>query len=149
MQQGEMDRLNKEAMDILGYEKPPDNFTSVIMDRIQRETLAGTVNDNPIIGRWGWILIIGVFILLFVGFWLAPSFQFTAKGLLSDAFINNWWMRYVKPSLSAVLMSGKQFGLLILIGISATFLLFADRLIGNKLAASKTRKENFYTPAGL
>ena len=108
------------------------------MDRILHETVLGTKKDNPIISLWGWLLIFIFCLLLFVGFWLMPSTQVPGKDLLTDSFINNWWMRYVKPFLNALLNSERKLNLLMLIGLAATFMLFADRFIGNKLAASKT-----------
>lgn len=138
MEQDEIDKLNKEAIDILGYEKAPINFTSQVMDRILHETVQGTKKDNPIISLLGWLVIFIFCLLLFVGFWLMPSTQVPGKDLLTDSFINDWWTQYVKPFLNALLNSATQIKLIMLIGLAATFMLLADRFIGNKLAASKT-----------
>jgi hypothetical protein len=133
MEQEKVDLLNKEAIEILGYEKAPHNFTSLVMDRIQRETVHANSRNNPIIGRWSWLLIIIVFGTLVLGLWISSATQSPEYGFLADSFLNDWWTGYVNPVLNIILTSESQFGLVILIGITATALLFADRLLGTKL----------------
>jgi hypothetical protein len=133
MEQEKMDRLNKEALEILGYENAPDNFTALVMERIQNETVHAPGKDKPIIGRWGWLLIITVIVLLMLGFWFSSASQSPGNGLLADSFINDWWSRYIHPLLNTIIANGGQFGIVVLIGMTATFMLFADSLIGNKL----------------
>lgn len=133
MEQEKMDYLNKEAIEILGYEKTPDNFTATVMDKIQAEKVPDAAMYNPIIGRWGWLLIFVLFILLIAGFTFLSPDQNQESTLLSDVFLKDWWTKYLHPALNALITTGSHLGLVILIGISATLLLFADRLVGHRL----------------
>jgi hypothetical protein len=133
MEQDNIDRVNKEAFEILGLEKAPDNFTAQLMDKIQGETLQAVRKDNPIIGKWGWFVILLFFVVLLAGASFSAAALNQGNGLLSGSFLSEWSVRYIKPVLASVINGGGQLGLVVLIGMAATFLLFADRLIGNKL----------------
>jgi hypothetical protein len=133
MEQEKVDNINKEAIEILGYEKAPANFTSLVMDRIQRETVLAPTKDNPVIGKWGWLLIVLVFVLLLAVFWYLSPPQNQQNNYLADSFLKDWWVKYLHPGLNAILTAGSHFGRVVLIGISATILLFADTLLGNRI----------------
>jgi len=133
MEQEKLDHFNKEMIEILGFEKAPDNFTKVVMDRIGRETVPTRDSYIPIINKWGWLIIFFVFILFIAGYWFYAPAQSPNTALVDDSLIKDWWSRYLHPFLNFILSHGNQFQLVILIGITAISLLFADRMIENKL----------------
>ena len=133
MEQEKLDHFNKEMIEILGFEKAPDNFTKIVMDRIGRETVQTRASYTPIINKWGWLIICLVFILFVAGFWYSSPAQNPGASLPADSLLRDWWSRAAHPFINFILTLGNEFELMILIGITATSLLFADRFIGSKL----------------
>jgi lysylphosphatidylglycerol synthetase-like protein (DUF2156 family) len=120
-------------IEILGFEKAPDNFTKIVMDRIGRETVPTRDSYTPIINKWGWLIIFFVFILFIAGYWFYVAIYSPHTALVDDSLVKDWWSRSIHPFLNSILSHGNQFQLVILIGITAISLLFADRIIENKL----------------
>jgi hypothetical protein len=139
MEQENIDRFNKEAIEILGYEKAPDNFTAHIMEKIQMETIQAPGLQKPIISKWGWLLIMAVVAFVMIGIRLTSSSQSGENELIPISQINELWTRYIHPLFNTFLIHASQFGIIALIGITATFMLFADSLIGSILSKLNSR----------
>jgi len=127
-----LDQMNRAAFQKLGFEKAPDNFTASVMVEILNEKLKLKTADTPVIGKWGWFSIILGSLLLISGVWFSSASQTDTGKFLSFAFLNEWNDIYIQPFLSEIIKIGAQLRVVALIGISATLLLLADRVLGNK-----------------
>ncbi len=127
-----LDQMNKAAFQKLGFEKAPDNFTASVMVEILNEKLELKTAGTPVIGNWGWFSIIFGSSLLILAVWFSSASQADAGKFLSFAFLNEWSNNYLQPLLSEIIKIGSQLRIVALIGVSATFLLLADRVMGNK-----------------
>jgi hypothetical protein len=133
MENNKIDQFNKEVFEKLGYEKAPDNFTQLLMEKIQSEPALAMKSSPPLIGKWGWLSIVFISILIIGLYKYLPSGQPVANGFLSFNFLKEWDKMYVQPLLTEILKTGNESGTIILIGISATLLLIADRFLGSRL----------------
>jgi len=133
MDNSKLDLVNKAAMEKMGYEKAPDSFTALVMEQVLSEKTHTQIRFKPVIGKWGWFTIVAVTILIFLAYRYFPGEQHGESNFFSAGFLTNWERNYFQPLMNGILRIGNDLSIVALIGATATLILFADRLVGNKL----------------
>jgi hypothetical protein len=138
MEPERIDQLNKEALQLLGFEKAPDDFTARIMEQIEKERFPVQSAYFQVIGKKGWIAIAAFSAFFILGLWFASQPGIEDGGLISSIALKNFWSDYIYPFASALVSASNSLKIFLLGVITATMLLLLDMFFGEKIKQLKT-----------
>ena len=127
-----IDKLNKEAIALMGMDKAPEGFTLRVMDQITREPLKIPVYA-PLIRTKGWIFLAITLGLFIVVLWHASTLDQESVGLFTTIHLDSFSRKYVEPLTSAIVTQGSKYAIYVLGACAATVLLMIDRLFSESI----------------